>query len=331
MLRALKISPLESPIMSKIAEGNKNHSHKISNKLERSMNYEYSRNENVVAVIWLFNPKIERFAKVLKSIIGQVDKIILVDNNSNNIEHIQYLCESLKRKIDITLLRLRFNSGVHALNLGMKYACEKFNPTWILLLDQDTVVYRNAVAKVLKVLARLNPYIIDRLGALRMSGKKWSNEGGLRLIEDRYGIFSGCLINARIIKHIRIREDFFLDQADFDFFDRIRNQGFLTIVCLGERLIDHQIGTPLSIRVRLPLIGVIESYEPAWRYYYIVRNSTVLLMEGKLDIVFYLRQLIIYAIPLCFHEGIITFLKTISLALAHGLGRKLGYLNPKML
>ncbi|MEM3365968.1 MAG: glycosyltransferase [Candidatus Methanomethyliaceae archaeon] len=289
--------------------------------------YSYRQNESVVAVIWLFNPNIERFSWVLRSIIGQVDKIILVDNNSSNIKQIQDVCEGLI-KDKIMLLELRFNSGVYALNLGMKYVCDKFNPMWILLLDQDTIVYPDAVAKVL---TDSNPYK-DRIGALCMTYvEKSPNEKQVRKFYPfRYGMFSGSLINARLIKQgIKVREDFFLDQADHDFFDRIRSHGFLTVACSGEKLIDHKLGT--LIHVRLPFRGVTRVYEPAWRYYYIVRNSTVLLMEGKLDIRFYIRQLRSFAIPLIFSVGIVKFLKTLTLGLAHGLGRKLGYLDPKIL
>jgi len=121
------------------------------------------------------------------------------------------------------------------------------------------------------------------------------------------------------------------DQADFDFFERIRARGFLTIAYSGEKMIEHRLGAPSPIRVKLPLIGVTGVYELAWRYYYIARNSTVLLMEGKLDVKFYLGQLIVFAIPLIFCEGLVKFFKTLTLAITHGLGRKLGYLDPKML
>jgi len=96
----------------------------------------------VVAVIWLFNPKIEKLREVLISVIGQVGKIVLVDNGSSNIKQIRDLRGSLESKDKIILLELRFNSGVYALNFGMSYVCKMFNPEFILLLDQDTIIYR---------------------------------------------------------------------------------------------------------------------------------------------------------------------------------------------
>ncbi len=57
-----------------------------------------------------------------------------------------------------------------------------------------------------------------------------------KFVTFKYGRFSGCLINAHLIKQgVRIRQKFFLDQADFDFFDKIRNKGFLTIAYLDEK------------------------------------------------------------------------------------------------
>jgi len=98
-----------------------------------------------------------------------------------------------------------------------------------------------------------------------------------------------------------------------------------------KRIINHELGVPLSVSLRIPLFGNIKAYEPAWRYYYIVRNSTVLLIERKIDIVFYLRQLLYYATPLIFCNGIMKFLKTFTLALIHALSKKLGYLDRKIL
>jgi hypothetical protein len=43
---------------------------------------------NIVAIIVSYNPKIKRFKRVIESVSKQVRKIIIVDNNSLNINKI---------------------------------------------------------------------------------------------------------------------------------------------------------------------------------------------------------------------------------------------------
>ncbi|MCC6055191.1 MAG: hypothetical protein LM583_00735 [Desulfurococcaceae archaeon] len=55
-------------------------------------------------------------------------------------------------------------------------------------------------------------------------------------------------------------------------------------------------------------------YEPPWRYYYIVRNFTRLLIEGKTDFVLYLRQIIDWGAKIIFVDGSNKFLKALGSA-----------------
>ncbi|MEZ0346403.1 MAG: hypothetical protein ABWK01_07620 [Infirmifilum sp.] len=87
------------------------------------------------------------------------------------------------------------------------------------------------------------------------------------------------------------RDDFFLDQADFNIYFEVRGLGYKTIKINCEMLI-HGLG----VRTWVPFFShrrrELVEYEPPWRLYYIVKNSTVLLLEGKMDAFTYLMQLI---------------------------------------
>ena len=278
-----------------------------------------------VAVIWAFNPDIELLRKVLQSVIKQVDYTVIVDNASRNFRHIKNVCKNLGGKI--TLIRLNRNYGVRALNVGMAYAIKKFNPIYILLLDDDTIVHPDAISKVLNDIERMSIY--ERLGTVRLSFDDSIEKEG-KIKSDKLGIFSGCIIKTEIIKKgVKIREEFFLDQADYDFFERIRKQGFKTLV-YGEKLVEHRPGISLGIPIKLPFIKkLISIYEPPWRYYYIVRNSTILLFEGKIEISFWMKQLIFFIVPLIFVDGIRVALRALVIGLAHALLKRLGYLDPQ--
>jgi rhamnosyltransferase len=273
----------------------------------------------VVAVVWTFNPKIEYLIEALKSVADQVNHLIIVDNGSSNVNQIRSMCGAFS---NVTLIELSANLGVRALNVGMIYAVERYDPECILLLDDDTSVYYNAIPRVLGILKGSKLY--ELVGAICM----YSGNRKITVFW-RGGMFSGCLVKAELIKRgIKVREDFFLDQADHDFFDRIRRSNYLTIRYEDRGLINHKLGVLLKFCIKLPFVGVLNRYEPPWRYYYMVRNSTVLLMEGKLDIEFYIRQLVEFLIPMLFVDGIIRSFKALILGITHGLTKKLGYLDP---
>jgi len=252
-----------------------------------------------------------------------VAHIIVVDNGSSNIDQIRRLCSKYD---NVTLMELGVNLGVEALNVGMSYAAKKFDSDFILLLDDDTTVYPGALSKVLS--EACGSKLCKFIGALRMSPDDFGRKRGGKLVAFfKRGMFSGSLIRTQLVREgIRIRKEFFLDQADFDFYDSIRRHGYLTVL-YREKLIDHKLGTQLQMK-RRPKIRTPHIYEPPWKYYYIVRNSTVLLIEHKLDIETYIIQLITYAMALLLVDGIFKTLKALVLGLTHGLFKKLGYLNP---
>ena len=50
------------------------------------------------------------------------------------------------------------------------------------------------------------------------------------------------------------------------------------------KLVDHRLGIVRWSKILHKLID----YEPPWRYYYIIRNSIRLLIEGRIDPAFYI-------------------------------------------
>ena len=164
-----------------------------------------------------------------------------------------------------------FNSGVaYALMRGVRYAVNKYSPSWLLFLDDDTIVMRGSVRAVLRSYEKLPEKIKRIIGAISLG-----SEGNYcRVYETRLGIFSGTLIKADIAMKTCCRYEFFMDQADHDLYFKIRRQGLLALQ-IRCKLVDHRLGT----KTYVPILKRFVDYEPPWRYYYIVRNSTILLRE----------------------------------------------------
>jgi len=276
--------------------------------------------ECVVTIIVTHNPDIERFEHVVKSVSKQVRHVIIVDNNSNNKDIIKDLCSKMN---NCETIELKFNAGIaHALMIGVRYAIDKYSPKWLLFLDDDAILIDEALNKVFNMLKKLKAHLSNRIGAILLK----NSPGDCSLREVFYGFFSGTLIRSDIALKSCCRDDFFLDQADHDLYSKIREQGYLTLR-INCKLIDHEPGQRRWIRILSDITRKPLDYEPPWRYYYIVRNSTKLLIERRIDFKTYIHQLMYWGIRILFADGIKAFLKSFGLGLMHALINRFGYLD----
>jgi len=177
----------------------------------------------------------------------------------------------------------------------------------------------------MNIINSLPSQVVQKIGAILLG----SRGSTCKVRECRYGIFSGTLIKTEIASKVCCRDDFFLDQADFDMCSRIRDLGLLTLI-IDCKLVDHRLGQQVWIPIISHRLHKPVSYEPPWRYYYIVRNSTRLLVEGKMDVAFYVYQLIAWGTRILLKDGVRAFVKSFALGLVHGLVNRLGYLNPEV-
>ncbi|WP_338028840.1 glycosyltransferase [Caldivirga maquilingensis] len=265
------------------------------------------------------NPDASLLSRTFSTLTGFVDVIIMVDNASSNRDFLIRLCGSYG---NCDFLEVGFNSGVaHALRIGVKYAVERYNPQWLLFLDDDSTPLRDAMPTLIKILRKMP----NQVGAVRIS----PGSGDCRIYDDRYGMFSGTFIRSSVALRACCRDDFFLDQADLDMYFRVRELGYRTLF-VNCKLLDHRLGVKAWIPVISHRYGGPVDYEPPWRLYYIARNSTVLLLEGKIDSITYLLQLINWGL-----KGILRdrgkAIKAVSLGIMHGLLKELGYLTQRNL
>ena len=95
----------------------------------------------ILAGIVCFNPDILGLKRNIAAIEPQVDKILIVDNNSFNIESIKNISDNIE------IIELKENKGIaFALRWIAEFAINgKYE--WFLTLDQDTVVRDNIIKK----------------------------------------------------------------------------------------------------------------------------------------------------------------------------------------
>lgn len=184
--------------------------------LENMPQFELALSERVikpaiVAILPTYNPDINIISKVITSVLREVPSVIVVDDGSEDLDEIK------KVSNEATLISLNGNMGqAHALNVGVKEAL-KLNPEWILILDQDTILEEGAIASLGKL-----PFNDPQNGIICMN--KAAPRGVF--LEQEKVITTGSLVRAIIFRSVMFREEFFIDQIDFDFCFRVGKMGY---------------------------------------------------------------------------------------------------------
>jgi len=305
----------------------------------KNQKYYYSMGmSKCVGIIWVYNPSIKEFSKVLESLVqNDIERIIIVDNGSKNRSEIIALLSNFERRLVSEFIEIGYNSGVHALNVGISRAIE-IGAKWVLLLDDDTVLSPSVVKEALSKYDELclkNRVICEKIAVINLHSSRKLSKYIHRFIPFYIaGQFSGSLVRLDVVEknNVRIREEFFLDQADFDFFNRLRAHGYYTVYFVKKDAIWHRMGKAMKW-VKCPMIkpSGVWIYENPFRFYLIVRNSTVLLTEERLQPSFYIWQIINYLIILMLIDGVLLTLRTVILGLSHGLFKRLGYIDPSII
>jgi len=222
----------------------------------------------IAAGIVLHNPDLQRLAENIKSVYSQVEILVLVDNNSFNIEIINNIYDRYPK---ISIIRNNQNLGIAtALNQIIEY-CIKLGYEWVLTLDQDSVCPDNLISEYLKwidaeKMAILSPTIIDR----NKIDKHFSQtkQSDLEIVDKC--ITSGSLINAGVWSKIgKFDEVMFIDEVDFEYCQRVIDCGFLIYRANNTKLL-HEIGK-ITIH-RFLFWNVTVKNHNSFRKYFMARN-----------------------------------------------------------
>lgn len=229
----------------------------------------------ILAGITLFNPDIPVLKKNIEAIIGQVDKLICVDNGSDKIEEIEGELGILFP--EITWIKNGQNVGIAtALNRMFEYA-KKNHYEWVLSLDQDSVCPENIIEeykKYLKVedLGALCPVICDRYYENREQ------------IEGDYTPMDKCITSASLTP-VSIWEEvggfldeLFIDFVDHDFSAKLVEHNY-RILRINNVMLEHEIGQGKTVRFLGKDITVLN--HSAFRKYYMVRNGIFYIKRHK--------------------------------------------------
>lgn len=226
-------------------------------------------NIKTLAGIITYNPDIKRLEENVSAIYPQVDKVIIFDNGSENIEEIKALSTKFST---MDFLLSKTNQGIaKGLSEIMNYAISnKYD--WVLSLDDDSVAYSSMVQEYLKYInlpniATMTSFVEDR----NYPVDRDEINSDITYV-DRC-ITSGCFMSVEAYKNSDgYSIDFFIDRVDDDICYNLTRNGYKHIR-INKVLMLHEMGFG-QIRHFLWHKARAVNYSPIRRYY-IFRNETI--------------------------------------------------------
>jgi GT2 family glycosyltransferase len=238
---------------------------------------------SVLIIIVTFNKKeyVVNLLKSLREIEYKNHDDIVIDNASTD-GTAEYLKEHFP---SVTVIRNNENrGGSGGFNTGLSYAFEREKYKYYWLLDNDVVVSKDALGKLVKTLDENsdiaiagsqmcqldNPEVTNEIGAYvdfrkghlvlnRHVTRKKNNSTGIFDVD--YIAAASLLVRADVAKNAGLWEDFFIHFDDVDWCLRIKKMGY-RVVGVAESVIWHLSAAEKPI---------------TWQQYYDVRNMLFLL------------------------------------------------------
>ncbi len=207
----------------------------------------------IYAGIITYNSDLVKFEKNISSILPQVDKLVIVDNGSDNLSDIRKLISNVS--CDIALIENQVNKGVaYALNQIMSWSY-KSNADWVLTLDDDSECYPNIINMYKEFIQSNRVSNLASLTCLREDRNYVEHNnsgniiGGAHQVQMNQDISfvdtcitSGNLVCVQAWKKIKgFNNKLFIDMVDDDFCLRLRGAGY-NIVRINEYGYLHELG-----------------------------------------------------------------------------------------
>ncbi len=231
---------------------------------------------SLCAVIVTFHPAAEHLANVIQ-VRPQVRELVVVDNGSSPEELAGFRAAS--EEADFHLVENSENLGVAAaLNIGVRWA-ESQGCDWVIFFDQDSTASDRLVESLLSAydadadrdrVGTLAPVYIDKVSANEIPVER-SREGRILTVST-----SGSLIPVSVFERCGyFREDFFIDQIDYEFCLRIVVAGYKIVQSADAKLL-HSLGARKEYGIGGKHL-LISTHHNARRRYYIIRNRVAVL------------------------------------------------------
>lgn len=230
----------------------------------------------ILGLIVTYNPDMIRLEENISSIKEQVDAILIVDNGSENISHI----EKMGQNRNFIVQALHKNRGIAAaLSIGLEYATIN-NYEYIFTLDQDSICDKKIIDNLIDDFCIDSSVAICCPSIIEIDGEQaWRVQRHVeKRIVDRCPT-SGCLCDVGKLNDVAgFNVELFIDEVDHDLCYRLQRKGY-TILQDTSTYLRHEIGNPK--KHWFVYRYVYASNHSCFRLYYIARNGVYIKREFK--------------------------------------------------
>lgn len=242
----------------------------------------------VTAIVITFNPDKNKILNCIKSLVTQVDNVLVIDNGSNDCDVLKDISEP-----NVEIILLNDNKGIaFAQNHGAEIALKNLQLNYLFFSDQDTIFPEGSVSTLISryekhsresgnAVGCCSPFFKDhRTGHIHpsvtldtfTSRKVIATSDSCDLFPSHV-IASGMLISRNSWETIGpFREDLFIDWVDTEWCWRAHSKGYL-IVQTPSVMISHELGYG-----QRNFAGRNVTIHNSFRNYYKIRNALYLMM-----------------------------------------------------
>ena len=254
---------------------------------------------NIYAVIITFNPVIANVTNLVKTLLSQNVKVVIVDNNSKNRSEFDSF-------ISTHIIFLEDNLGIaKAQNVGIDYA-KNDNAEYIVFFDQDSTICDNFISDLMfdyrelenngvKV-GSIGPRFMDERFSFFYPSINYNNGKRERIDTENINkptkstllISSGSLVSTSTLLNVGLmRENYFIDYVDTEWCFRAESKGYSNYIS-SRAVMKHAVGDNMieNRYFKTPI------HSP-FRRYYITRNAFYMLKEPHIPKGVAIRQIFV--------------------------------------
>lgn len=193
----------------------------------------------IIGCIVSYNPDFDRLKKNIESVIHQIDKLVLFDNNSNNSVDFKTEIEDV---FGIEVIKNNQNIGISG---ALNYVAKKYKDSydWMLTLDQDSICPE-------KLIENYKKYIdFENIGMFAVRAEDF-RRGSPKDLEKDYEyvnrvITSGSLVNLKILDQLDYFDDvLFIDYVDYEYCQRLLSNGY-QILRINNLILNQEFGASI--------------------------------------------------------------------------------------
>lgn len=216
----------------------------------------------------LFNPDNDVLTNI-DSYIGQVDRLLVVDNSNGIDPNFHKKLRSLRR---CEIVRSGGNRGIAIALNELAGRAVALGYDFLLTMDQDSTAHPGMVSSLLDAVKK-NGYVLESSGIISPFQKDVSIQDvpDTECDEVLFVITSGNLLNLKAYAETGpFSEELFIDRVDHEYCLRLHIRGY-SVIRVNTVLMDHTLGA-ITVHRLLGRAQSVTNHSPVRRYY-LVRNG----------------------------------------------------------